>query len=286
MLIIYHDDYDGVCSAAIAYRKFNKEAKLSAINYHTFFPFSDVSSNEEVWILDYSVSDEDMNQLMNLTRNVGWIDHHKTSMQRYLDVPGIRNIDKACCELVWEFFNPGAPMSWAIKYIGDRDTWKWQYTDATRHFYNGLQMETDSMNPSASVWDILLASDKDDKLLDSMMQRGMAVEKYKLMLNQQLVETWAYEVEFEGYECMALNSSNTLDRLSNKLTEKGHQIAILYTFDGNKYTVSLYTVDPTIDVEVIAKKYGGGGHHNASGFITDRLPFVIKKVTKAGISHE
>jgi oligoribonuclease NrnB/cAMP/cGMP phosphodiesterase (DHH superfamily) len=286
MLIIYHDDYDGVCSAAIAYRKFSKEAKLAPMNYNKAFPFNKVESDEKVWVLDYSVSDEDMNQLMNLTKNIGWIDHHKTSMQRYSDVPGIRNIEKACCELAWEFFNVGAPMSWAIKYIGDRDIWKWQYGDATRHFYNGLQMETDSMNPSASVWDVLLSIDKDDKLLDSMMQKGMAVEKYKFMMNQQLVEAWAYEVEFEDYNCLALNCSNTIDRLSNKMLEKGQQIAILYTFDGNRYTISLYTVDPLIDVEIIAKKYGGGGHHNAAGFVTDKLPFVIKAIAKMGISHE
>jgi nanoRNase/pAp phosphatase (c-di-AMP/oligoRNAs hydrolase) len=95
------------------------------------------------------------------------------------------------------------------------------------------------------------------------------------MLNQQLMDAWAYEVEFEGYKCLALNSSNTIDRLSNKLTEQ-HQVGILYIFDGSKYTVSLYTADPEIDVEVIAKKHGGGGHRNASGFITSVLPFHIK----------
>jgi len=278
MLIVYHDDYDGVCSAAIAYRKFDKEANLIPINYHILFPFDKVASNEEVWILDYSIPVEDMARLMTITKRIGWIDHHKSSMQGYGDYPGIRSVDKAACELVWEFFNPKAPMSWAIRYIGDRDTWKWQYSDATRHFYNGLQMESDSMNPVSSVWDSLLSIDKEGKLLDTMVQKGMVIEKYKLIQNQRLVEIWAYEVEFEGYTCLVLNCSNTLDRLSNTLTERGNKVVILYTFDGSKYTVSLYTVDPTVDVEVIAKKYGGGGHPHASGFVIRELPFHIREL--------
>ena len=279
MLIVYHDDYDGVCSAAIAYRKFDREAKVIPINYHLLFPFDKVDSNEEVWILDYSISVEDMNRLMTITKNIGWIDHHKSSMQGYGDYPGIRNVDKSACELVWEYFYPKTSMSWSIKYIGDRDTWKWIFGDATRHFYNGLQMETDSMNPMSAIWDSLLSLDKEGKLLDIMMQKGMVIEKYKLIQNKRLVETWAYRVEFESYQCIVLNASNTLDRLSNTLLEGGLcSIAILYTFDGNKYTVSLYSVDPTVDVEVIAKKYGGGGHPHAAGFVSKELLFHRKEI--------
>ncbi len=277
-VILYHDDFDGVCSAAIAWRKFEKEAMLFTLNYHELFPFSQLTQNDEIWLLDYSISVEDMVKLMEITKNINWIDHHKSSLGMYPEIIGIRNGDKSACELTWEYLNPKLPMSWAIKYIGDRDIWAWKFGDATRHFYNGLQMEKDSMNPKAEVWDILLAtsSKSSDEYLDDMMHEGMIIEKYKMLVNKQLVDKWAYQIEFEGHECLAINCSNTIDRLSNTMLECGKKICIIYIFTGEKYNVSLFSNDADIDVEIIAKKYGGGGHKGAAGFVARTLPFNEK----------
>jgi len=38
-----------------------------------------------------------------------------------------------------------------------------------------------------------------------------------------------------------------------------------------KWRVSLYTTKKEINVGEIAKKFGGGGHTSAAGFITGRL---------------
>jgi nanoRNase/pAp phosphatase (c-di-AMP/oligoRNAs hydrolase) len=45
-----------------------------------------------------------------------------------------------------------------------------------------------------------------------------------------------------------------------------------FVFDGEQYTVSLYS--KTVDVSEIAKKYGGGGHKGAAGFQCKKLPFM------------
>ena len=279
MKIFYHADYDGVCAGAIAYRHFNKEAKMFPINYHIPFPFETIEKDEEVWLLDYGIPVEEMQRLSKITKNIGWIDHHKTSMGGgYPKTEGILSVDKSGCELTWDYFHKESPTPWAVKYIGDRDIWKWQYGDGTRFFYNGLQLEKDSMEPTASIWDTLLAMPENHKHVDRISERGTVVEKFKLIQNKDLVDRWAYEIVFEGYKCLVLNCSNTIDRLSNEMRERGHQISILYTFDGQNYTVSLYTADKDIDVSVIAKKYGGGGHKGASGFVTKELPFGNNKV--------
>ena len=48
-----------------------------------------------------------------------------------------------------------------------------------------------------------------------------------------------------------------------------------FSFDGDKWTVSLYST--SVDVSEIAKKYGGGGHKGASGFHCKELPFMKEK---------
>ena len=44
------------------------------------------------------------------------------------------------------------------------------------------------------------------------------------------------------------------------------------------WRVSLYTIFDHIDVSEIAKKYGGGGHKNAAGFVCDNLPFNLSNI--------
>ena len=46
----------------------------------------------------------------------------------------------------------------------------------------------------------------------------------------------------------------------------------------NKWSVSLYSIDPNIDCGSIAKKHGGGGHPGAAGFQCDSLPFELTGV--------
>lgn len=53
-----------------------------------------------------------------------------------------------------------------------------------------------------------------------------------------------------------------------------HDVMCAYAqaFDG-RWKVSLYSTKPTIDCGAIAKTFGGGGHHGASGFMCDKLPW-------------
>ena len=46
----------------------------------------------------------------------------------------------------------------------------------------------------------------------------------------------------------------------------------VFSYDGHKYTVSVYT-EKDIDVSKIAVKHGGGGHKKAAGFICENLPY-------------
>jgi nanoRNase/pAp phosphatase (c-di-AMP/oligoRNAs hydrolase) len=52
---------------------------------------------------------------------------------------------------------------------------------------------------------------------------------------------------------------------------------VRYNYNGEIYSVSLYTTNPDIDVSEIALKYKGGGHMAASGFTCKHLPFVKVK---------
>ena len=89
-----------------------------------------------------------------------------------------------------------------------------------------------------------------------------------------MVEIFSFWTKFEGYKVIACNIGMVSSQLFDSIKED-YDIMMPFVYDGKKWTVSLYT-KKDIDVSVIAKKYGGGGHKQASGFQCSILPFMIK----------
>ena len=76
--------------------------------------------------------------------------------------------------------------------------------------------------------------------------------------------------EGEKYSCFALNtnhySSLTFGDRMNK-----YDICMPFSYNGKRWSYSLYTVKKDIDCSVIAKSFGGGGHAQAAGFTCGTL---------------
>jgi nanoRNase/pAp phosphatase (c-di-AMP/oligoRNAs hydrolase) len=85
-----------------------------------------------------------------------------------------------------------------------------------------------------------------------------------------------FETEFEGAKCFAVNLGHCNSDYFKSLPRGVYDIFVPFVFDGERYTVSLYS--KTIDVSEIAKKHGGGGHRGAAGFVCAELPFNKRKV--------
>ena len=49
-----------------------------------------------------------------------------------------------------------------------------------------------------------------------------------------------------------------------------------YYYDKDKWYVSLYNDDGKTDCSKIAKRYGGGGHKGAAGFIVENIIEFLK----------
>lgn len=74
--------------------------------------------------------------------------------------------------------------------------------------------------------------------------------------------------KFCGYNAMVVNCSNWVSEIGNALSSREDcQLAVIWSFDHktNSCNVSLRSSSDSVDVSVVAKKYGGGGHPKASG---------------------
>lgn len=270
MKCFYHTDMDGKASAAIVYNYYNKNVECIPINYAMKFPFDSVESDEDVIIVDFSLKPDDMEKLLQITSNITWIDHHATAIENLkdFDLKGLRSIDKAGCQLVWEYYHD-EPEPWAIKYIGDHDIWKFEYGDDTRAFMLASRLK--STKPDSLLWDRWLHHDLDKYDSSEDVDIGYTLLEYQKQWNEDVAKSWSFKTSINGHTAIACNAVGVNSSLFDSIEDE-YDIKILFRFNGEMWVVSLFS-DNNIDVSKIAKSYGGGGHKGAAGFTCKELPF-------------
>ncbi len=314
MKCFYHSDLDGQASAFCVYawvgiKPTNNEYTINdirfiEINYGKPFPFDSIKKDEQIWIVDYSISPEEMLKLLSITQDITWIDHHKTAIEKYANFPhkirGIRKDGEAACVLTWKYIHwftargegvedlsktsEDLKIPRCIELVGDRDIWAWKFGEETKNFFNGSQLHDTS--PSSEFWwkcmdleldptlgEGNLAGQKRGQIFwDDLLNAGKIIEQYKQSTDKSINNSLGWNTIFEGYKCWAINRARTSsDRYGDRIKE--YDILLPYFHDGNQFTVSLYS--EKVDVSDIAKKYGGGGHKKASGFQCVSLPFIV-----------
>jgi uncharacterized protein len=275
MKVFHHDDPDGRCSGFWVYFAFHNEPELYEVDYDKTVPIYTVEPNEEVWIVDFSIKPNEMTDLLGITPNVVWIDHHITSLKDYEnfspEVKGKREVGMAGCELTFRYLYPDKEPPEFTKLIADRDLWKFEFGDRTRFFNLGLM--ANNYKPDAPIWRTLANKENVDKLVAD----GKVINRFKTYWSKDLRDGIGFDTIFEGYKCYALNIGNAdSEYFGDKIKE--YDVIIAFSFNGHIFKVSLYSEN--VDVSKIAKKYGGGGHVGAAGFDSKTLPFVGKSVIK------
>jgi hypothetical protein len=134
-------------------------------------------------------------------------------------------------------------------------------------------MEIYPQDPTESSW-VTILSPNNTHIIDEICEAGKYCLQYRDALCSDYVNTYGFEVMFQGYKCFAqglyMFGSETFGEKINQ-----YPICISFEFVGDKWIVGLYSL--TLDVGEIAKFYGGGGHKGASGFVIEALPF--QKIT-------
>ena len=275
MKIYYHNDLDGRCAGAIAYRATKTEGtkiELIELDYKDEIKVKEINLCERICIVDFSFKPEIMEKVLLLTKNVIWIDHHKTAFEyKYSqELRGKRDNAYSGCELTWRYFHFDKQMPRAVELIGDRDKWAWKYGRETAEFNMGMKLY--NHQPKDAIWDRLFGLPLRLAEVPNITKKGKFCLQFRDMFCNDYAKSYGFETEFEGYKCFALGlymfgSEAFGDRMKN------YDICLSFAYLGDNWTVGLYSDDKGIDVSKIAMKYGGGGHKGAAGFVSNNLPF-------------
>ena len=105
---------------------------------------------------------------------------------------------------------------------------------------------------------------------------GESLFKYKRHLAQDIIHRTEMKIMLDGKFYPCVNSSCLQSEIGNILADKHNNIGVVWAkSQGGKYIYSLRSIESAPDAEALAAKFGGGGHRNASGFISFDEPTTL-----------
>jgi hypothetical protein len=226
------------------------------------------------------------------SKHFTWIDHHKSAIDAYNDAVengiGFRSMDvhvlevgRAACELTWEYLFPGEELPLAVLLLGAYDVWRKKdlkaWEEQVMPFQYGIRMESSSVDTFPMT---LLDS---DYRVEGIIQIGNSILEYQKGQNEGLMKG-AFKTEVHGYQAVCCNIglvNFNSQSFSSVFDPEEDEIMIAFCYLGpslDQWRISFYTEDPNIDVSVLAKKYGGGGHRGAAGCQVRNWKQVISNI--------
>lgn len=293
MKIIYHrGDLDGIASGGLLKHAFPL-AELHGAEFGDNIDelISSCEGENFVFMADFSIPLPKMVELASKVGRFVWIDHHWFIIKQYIENTalfpptftayiGKEANDKSACELVFEYLYPGKDVPLFIQYLSQYDVWNHKDPDVLPFQY-GARLHFDS--PKSSTFAELLACIDDpdindqgysDYLVNEILLTGQTILDWQKQSAGFVAKEYAFEVEFEGYKAIVLNTPLKGSHEFDAVKTSGHDIMISFNQrPDRKWRVSIYTERDDVDVSVLASKYGGGGHKKAAGVIVDKLPF-------------
>jgi len=216
-----------------------------------------------IYIVDFSY-DADVIMKLAETARVVVLDHHKTAEEKLKPLIGLKNpevifdMHRSGALITWEyFFGKGSAPS-LIRHISDRDLWTYNM-HGSREVHAALV----SLPFDFKVWDGLDVED--------LIKEGAACLRFQTQLVDNIVKHAWYE-DIGDRTVPIVNTSSSWSEVGEALLRDypdAHFVASFTEFK-DKTMWSLRSTNDRDDVSEVAKKFGGGGHRNAAGFVVKK----------------
>ncbi len=272
--IYHHNDEDGWASAAVILTKY-PEAECTPCYHGEQYEL--VKEYDEVFVVDFTFSNEEMNELKNNNKHFTWIDHHASAIEKIVDeFEGVRREGRAACALCWDYFYPNKKIPQAIEFIAGFDVWDFS-KEGTKEFILFLQTKLEKNQEPEIIKSMIENYTEND--YNEALEKGKTLRIYQNKITQKQVLRGVKQ-NFLGIPAMVYFANSNNSELGNEALQKHKDIDIAVIIDyimiegkqTYKYSLRSRNKDnkiegrKNIDVSKIAMKFDGGGHPSASGF--------------------
>ena len=260
-LVIYHSPCQDGFTAAWACWKVHPDWEYRAAK-HGESP-TDVEGRV-VYMLDFSYKRPVILELAEKAETITIIDHHKTAEADLVDFPDnvfvTFDMDKSGARLAWEYFHVGSTqVPDLVRYVEDRDLWKFQYPE-TKSFSAALFAEEYDFS-TWTLWDQKIEQEG----VSWAVVSGDAIFRKAAKDTKELLQN-KFRTIIGGTEVWTCNLPYTFSSDAGNLLAQGEPFGSTFYLDGGFAYFSLRSTAEGVDVSEIAKQYGGGGHKHAAGF--------------------
>ena len=269
-LVIYHADcYDGFTAAWIADRAFEGRCELFPAKYGEEPPW-DLARDRKTFVIDFSYPREQMLRLNEIADGLEVLDHHKTAQA---DCEGLEfctfDMERSGAGMAWDrFFLPLARPVW-IECVEDRDLWRLKHpaTKAIHAYLTSTPMTLEDWSKLHEMeW---------EQIADGGLAILRSIERYceKMADSARGLILWGCPAQVVN--APYLNSSELCNYLLEGDDEPLSIAVAYYQRRDRQWQFSLRAKRGGTDVSAIAKRFGGGGHAAAAGFVQPQLPVEL-----------
>jgi oligoribonuclease NrnB/cAMP/cGMP phosphodiesterase (DHH superfamily) len=277
-IVFYHGECpDGFGGAYSAWKKLGDSAHYIPLKYGTLIDTDIAGAN--LYFVDFCYPKPVMDDIVVKAGHVTVLDHHEGTEAVVETMPEyVYDANRSGASIAWSYFHPDTPMPALVKYVEDDDLYRFKLED-TRSVISYL-----SAHPfSFELWDEV--AQKLDAGGESAREMLGTMRTYEEQFDLlcEMSANQAKLVEFEGHEVYfgyTHQAKPMKSKVGNLLAKKKGPFALVVSPHPLGYGVSIRG-DGTIDVSAIARKYGGNGHPNSSGFhVENNQPMPWKLVER------
>lgn len=274
-LCIYHKNCtDGFGAAWVVHHKFKDDVEFHAANYQDE-GYPDVCGRDVI-IVDFSYPLPVMQEIWAHAKSLVLLDHHKTAVENLGEwiekLPAaskehlILDMTRSGALMAWGYFFPGIHAPKVIQAISDRDTWQFKLK-----FTEEIHEVLGSYEQTFEIWDDLILR---QRFMSLVIEGEGILRKFNREVGS-LVKSLEMKLEIDGHVVPAANIPFTHASKAGHLLGKGAPFAALFSLRADGVAFSLRSEEKVgMDVSLIAKKFGGGGHKHAAGFQVSHTRFL------------
>lgn len=289
--VIYHSNcYDGLTAAWCAWRKFRQTAQyFSAGFYDKALP--EFLEPTHIYVLDFSYPVETFELWLSQGHSITILDHHASAIQKlqpFFDankhnrnLEAVFDNERSGAGIAFNYFNHGRPFPRLVELVQDRDLWRFNFGNISRHLYSYMQFRIEFSDPLEKLFEVLdmIHESLEQPTKSPIMEKGEVLSEsyYKFCRNfadnriMVKVPGWHNGLEFP---VLTTNKMFGADTCSYLLKSFDYKVAGYFFLEKpNLWNWGMRGSGP-YHVADLCTRYGGGGHIHAAGFsVTTPSPF-------------
>ena len=195
------------------------------------------------------------------------IDHHISNPLNLCDLNIVRPEASSACEVLFDQLDPNkiSVQTASCLYLGIvHDTGAFKFSSTGKHTMEVVGAHIEKGGEFAGIVNETYYS----RTYKQTLVTGYVLSHCKLALEGKVVHAYVTPETLKEFDVTPVDLSNVIDTLREV---SGTEVALfLYPVNG-KYKISLRS-NYVVDVNAIAKEFGGGGHTRAAGGDTDLPP--------------